>query len=346
MKQVTPTQLKAIIREVAFRGGLPVMIWGAPGIGKSQIVRETASGAGLQMLDLRLNYYEESDLLGIPIKTEKGMEFVKYSQLPSSGRGVWFLDELTHARTAMQGLVFQLIQDMAIESYTVPEGWGHFIAASNLASHRSISNPMPSGLYSRFTGGHYELVPDIDDWTAWALSNDVDPRVVSFVSYMHRMDQKPWLFRMEGQIPVLTPRIWAQGIDYAVKNLDGDLRDNAVMGMIGEENGTELLQYLGAASDMPDMGDILAGDFSWFDRSHDPSRYYLMVSSLSREASRSPEGMENILKAVLRLEDEYAAQAIALLSRTVKREYLSGSVFLNSNLERFKEILGGVDVIF
>lgn len=346
MKQITPRQLKSILKEVAFRGGLPVMIWGAPGIGKSEIVRDAAREVALDILDLRLNYFEESDLLGIPVKTASGMEFVKYSQLPSGGNGVWFLDELTHARTSIQGLVFQLIQDHAIESYRVPEGWTHFVAASNRASHRSISNPMPSGLYSRFIGGHYELVPDLDDWMSWAISSNINPRVISFVSYMQKMDQKSWLFRMEGSEPTLTPRVWAQGVNYAVSTLEGELRDNTIMGMIGEENGIELIQYLDSISDMPDLESVLNGDFSWFHREHDASRYYLLVSSLSKEAVRNPSRMEAILKAVLKLEDEYAAQAFSLISRNVRREYLSKSPFLNSHLSRFKEILGGADVTF
>lgn len=346
MKQITPSQLKGILVEVAFKGGLPVMIWGAPGIGKSQIVKETATELGMKMLDLRLNYFEESDLLGIPIRTGKGMEFVKYAQLPSGGKGVWFLDELTHARTSMQGLVFQLIQDNAIERYDVPEGWRHFVAASNLATHRSISNPMPSGLYSRFTGGHYELVPDLDDWQSWALSNGTDERVVSFVSYMQRMDRKPWLFRMEGSKTLLTPRIWAQGVDFAVRNLEGELRNNAIMGMIGEENGIELIQYLEATEDVPDLERILDGDLEWFEKDHDPSRYYLLVSSLAKKAMNSPETLDAVLRASLMMKDEYAAQTFALITRTMKREYLTGSRFLNSNLGKFRDILGGVDVVF
>ncbi len=346
MRQVTPSQLMNILKDVAFTGGLPVMIWGAPGIGKSQIVRQAATEMGLSLLDLRLNYYEESDLLGIPIKTDRGMEFIKYAQLPSSGKGVWFLDELTHARSAMQGLVFQLIQDNAIESYDVPEDWRHFVAASNLASHRSISNPMPSGLYSRFTGGHYELVPNINDWVSWAIGEKLDERVVSFVTYMEKMDQRPWLFRMEGAVPLLTPRIWSQGVNYAVQKLKGQTRNDAIMGMIGEENGAELIQYLEASADMPDLSRILDGDLDWFSTSHEPSRYYLLVTSLAKEAVNNPHNLDAVLRVSLMLQDEYTAQLISLISRSVDREILRKSRFLKANMGKFKTILGGADVTF
>ncbi len=346
MKEIKPGELRNLLLEVAFKGGLPMMVWGAPGIGKSQIVRDTAAEFGLSMLDLRLNYYEESDLLGIPVKSEHGMEFVKYSQLPMSGNGVWFLDELTHARTSLQGLVFQLIQDNAIESYSVPDGWRHFVAASNLASHRSISNPMPSGLQSRFTGGHYLLVPDLEDWTSWATTHGVDSRLISFINYMEKMDRKPWLFRMEGNEPILTPRNWSIGVNFAISSLRGKNLENAIMGMVGEENGIELLQYLQASTDMPDLGSILNGDISWFKSPHDPSRYYLLISSLAKEACINPQNLDRVLKIVLHLSNEYAAQAFSLIARTVPRERLLESRFLSANLERFREILGEVDVRF
>ncbi|MEM3675900.1 MAG: hypothetical protein QXV22_02455, partial [Thermoplasmataceae archaeon] len=65
MKKIKPSELRSIIHRVAINGRLPVMVWGAPGIGKSEIVKECAAESGIAVLDLRLNYYEETDLLGI-----------------------------------------------------------------------------------------------------------------------------------------------------------------------------------------------------------------------------------------------------------------------------------------
>lgn len=38
MKEINPGELKNILLEVAFRGGLSVMVWGTPGIGKSRML--------------------------------------------------------------------------------------------------------------------------------------------------------------------------------------------------------------------------------------------------------------------------------------------------------------------
>ena len=339
MKKVKPSQLKSILTEVAINGRLPVMVWGAPGIGKSQIVRETAAGLGMGILDLRLNYYEETDFLGIPVRTERGMEFVKYSRFPRSGRGIWFLDEITHARTSTQGLVFQLINDGMIEDYAVPEGWRHFVGSSNLPSHRSISNTMPSGLSSRFTGGHYELIPDVDDWAEWAIASAVDERIISFVAYMEHNDQRPWLFRQENDYP-LTPRTWATGVNYAVRNLKGEARDIAIMGMIGEENGLEFLHYLKLAADMPDPMKIIEGQYEWLDGNHDPSLWYLLAGSIARVASQDRGRITGCLRALLHMKDEYAALGFSLMRKAVEKEALASNEFLASNIGKFRKIMG------
>lgn len=342
MKRIKPSELRKLIIELAVKGKLPIMVWGPPGIGKTQIVKDSASELGMDLLDMRLNYYEESDFLGIPVKTDRGMEFVKYAKLPSLGQGIWFLDELTHARTSIQGLVFQLINEFAIEDYSVPDGWRHFVGASNLPTHGSISNPMPSGLANRFTGGHYELVPDLDDWTAWAIKNGVDSRVISFVSYMENNDNRPWLYRKDVEHS-LTPRIWATGISYAVSSLSDESRNTAIMGMIGEDSGAEFIEYMKLASGLPDPVKIASGDHSWLQTGHDPSLYYLLVSSLARLAAREPEMLTGCLRTLLVMEDEYAALGFGLISRSSEREVLLKNDFLLENLQRFNEMLGVPD---
>ena len=52
------------IIEVPIR--LSVMIWGAPGIGKSSIVAKVAQDAGIGIVDLRLSQLAPTDLRGLP----------------------------------------------------------------------------------------------------------------------------------------------------------------------------------------------------------------------------------------------------------------------------------------
>ncbi len=50
----------------------PVFLWGPPGIGKSQVVRQCAEDLGLQLIDLRAVLLDPVDLRGLPRITSEG----------------------------------------------------------------------------------------------------------------------------------------------------------------------------------------------------------------------------------------------------------------------------------
>ena len=323
MQVIKPSELKELVKRVVIEGKLPVMVWGSSGIGKSEIINAAIREMSMESLDLRLNYYEESDMLGIPMMTDNGMEFIKYSAFPKSGKGVWFLDELTHAKTSIQGLAFQLINDYKMESYQVPEGWQHFIAASNRIQDRTISNVMPSGLANRFTGGHYELIPDLNEWRIWALLHDVDGVIVSFLSYMDKNDKKRWLFRQEHQEAFLTPRVWARGVNYALKrfNTNVPMRDVMIKGVIGEDNGVEFIEYINRVKKMPDIEAMLNGDYSWFKKVKDDaeslSMYYIVVSGLVNAVKQNIDMLSKSLNVMDNMSDEFAVYFLQLMKQMI-----------------------------
>ena len=79
----------------------PVMLWGLPGIGKSDMVRQVAERHGVPVIDLRLSQLEPSDLRGIPVRVEERVEWAIPALLPDSARhgarGILFLDEINAA---------------------------------------------------------------------------------------------------------------------------------------------------------------------------------------------------------------------------------------------------------
>ena len=79
------------------------MLWGAPGIGKSQIIAQVASAHDVDIIDIRLSQMEPSDLRGIPFKNGELVDWSIPSLLPDEKRhgkqGILFLDEITSATT-------------------------------------------------------------------------------------------------------------------------------------------------------------------------------------------------------------------------------------------------------
>ncbi|MEZ0277326.1 MAG: ATP-binding protein, partial [Roseimicrobium sp.] len=135
---------------------LSVMIWGAPGIGKSSIVAQTARAHDMQFIDLRLSQLAPTDLRGLPVAHDGVSRWFPPEFLPTEGRGVLVLDELNLAPPAMQGMAQQLVLDRRVGSYEVPDG-GFIRAAGNRKEDRAAVFDMPAPLANRFI--HLEVEP-------------------------------------------------------------------------------------------------------------------------------------------------------------------------------------------
>src|SRR5215475_6587698 len=61
---VTPAQLPEVLLNVALVR--PVFVWGAPGIGKSSLVRQFAASLGLDCVSLLGTQLAPEDLMGVP----------------------------------------------------------------------------------------------------------------------------------------------------------------------------------------------------------------------------------------------------------------------------------------
>ena len=180
---------------------VPLHIWGACGVGKSQIVAEVASDLGWQFLDIRAVQLDPVDLRGLPRISADQAEWVPPKFLPTSGKGILFLDEVNLAPPAMQGMAQQLILDRKIGSYTLPEGW--FVwAAGNRKEDRAAVYDMPSPLANRFV--HLLVEPDFESFKAYALANEVHEQILAFLSFRPEL-----LHKLDAQQPAWpSPRSW------------------------------------------------------------------------------------------------------------------------------------------
>jgi len=162
----------------------PVMLWGPPGVGKSQMVALVAQQHGMPVIDIRLSQMEPSDLRGIPFRVEDRVEWAVPSMLPDAGRhgsqGILFLDEITSVPPSVSAAAYQLILDRRLGAYTVPDGWAIF-AAGNRQGDRGVTYTMPAPLANRFS--HFEVDINLDDWVAWAYANGIDARLIAFLRF-------------------------------------------------------------------------------------------------------------------------------------------------------------------
>jgi hypothetical protein len=241
-------------------GHAPVMVWGAPGVGKSQIVGAIAEAHGVPLIDIRLSQIEPTDLRGIPFRKGDTVEWSVPAMLPDvlrhGQRGILFLDEINAAPPTVSAAAYQLILDRRLGEYRVPEGWAIF-AAGNRHGDRGMTYVMPAPLANRFT--HYELDPHLDDWIAWAYDFGVDPRIVAFLRFRPEL-----LFDFDpayNPVAFPSPRSWEFAHLALQKFADAPaLLGDALQACVGKAAGIELKAFIDNMDRLPDIDAILRGD--------------------------------------------------------------------------------------
>jgi hypothetical protein len=155
---------------------IPVMLWGSPGVGKSDLVHSM----GLPVIDLRLSQLDAVDLRGLP-RVENGQTtWCPPDFLPTSGEGILFLDELNQADRSVQAAAYQLILDRRVGNYELPPGWT-IVAAGNRLSDAALANPLSSALKNRMA--HIEVETTLEDWVEWALQHNIHEAIVAFLKF-------------------------------------------------------------------------------------------------------------------------------------------------------------------
>lgn len=238
----------------------PVMLWGPPGVGKSQIIAQIAQTHGVNLIDVRLSQMEPTDLRGIPFRVEDRVEWSVPSLLPDSARhgpgGILFLDEITSAPPTVTAAAYQLILDRRLGEYRVPAGWAIF-AAGNRYGDRGVAYVMPSPLANRFT--HYEIEPNLDDWVAWAHASGIDSRVIAFLRFRPDLlfDFNP----AQNPVAFPSPRSWEYA-HRALTKFSGDpaLLLDALQACIGAAAGVEFKAFVENMDRLPDIDAIVRGE--------------------------------------------------------------------------------------
>ncbi len=259
-----PTQILTVLdREfTSTREGhhTPVMLWGPPGVGKSQMVAQVAARNLVPIIDIRLSQMEPSDLRGIPFRSGDIVEWAVPAILPDTDRhgpeGILFLDEITSAPPSVSAAAYQLILDRCLGEYQIPDGWAIF-AAGNRQGDRGVTYSMPSPLANRFS--HFEVETNLDDWVVWAYRNGIDERVIAFLRFRPEL-----LFDFDpahNPVAFPSPRSW----EFAHRGLQKfndhpEILQGTLQACVGPAAGVELNAFVNSLEQMPDLDAIVAGE--------------------------------------------------------------------------------------
>jgi AAA domain (dynein-related subfamily) len=173
---------------MSFQLKSPCMLWGAPGMGKSQLIWQLIAMLGCGAIDKRLSQMDPTDVQGLPsdeiINKCKFMGYSIPKWLPDAVRdgptGILFLDEINLAPQTVQAAAYELILDRRLGDYTLPDGWVVF-AAGNRMEDKTNVNRMGRALTNRFKNCEVEV--DLQEWKDHARKMNVEAQIIALMTW-------------------------------------------------------------------------------------------------------------------------------------------------------------------
>lgn len=293
----------------------PIMLWGAPGVGKSSIIKDLCTQLNIGFIDIRLSQRDPVDLRGLPVPDlqNKQVNWMLSAEWPrdENSQGIILFDEITAADRSLQVAAYELILDRCLgEMYKVPKGW-LICAAGNRIEDRAVAMTISSALANRFC--HLELEPDLNQWAKWASLHNLHSDVIAFLRF------KPnYFFDMSGNVERgwPSPRSWervALMLDHGAEMSKASLV-LMMQGLVGRAATLEFFTFKNLIQVIPDVEKLLLGELDFKVPERADMRYAItssMAYHLWRgDATQRHTRVSNFLKISLQLSSDFAVMAM------------------------------------
>jgi hypothetical protein len=175
---------------------------------------------------------------------------------------------------------------------------------------------MPLPLRNRFI--HIDVEVNLDDWRHWALTHNVHPDVLGFISYSpsllnefdvgeDKVRQREMSQRSKDAKAFATPRSWSFMSRLLSAGIPEDAEYETYGSVVGEGAAAQFIAYLKYARKMPNLDALLLAP----DRApipEEPATLYATVSGLAVKATES--NFERVVQYTDRLPTEFGVTCV------------------------------------
>ena len=280
-----PSEFKELIK-ARHKAGVkrPLLIESSPGLGKTQLAAQAAKELDVGFKVIHAPLLQPEDY-GLPVisKDKTNVDFlVSLDKFPLEDSdccesGIFLIDELSQADNSAQKILANLIQEREIHGKRLKKGWS-IVATGNRQTDRAGANRILGHLSDRLT--RTELDVSLDDWTQWALNNEVKPEIISFIRFrpdlLSNYDAK--------NEKNATPRGWTEGVSSSLGVVPTELEFSVFKGDVGEGPASEFLAFLKIFRNLPSPDAILL-DPKKAKVPTDPATLYALCGALAHKST-------------------------------------------------------------
>lgn len=205
------------------RMGLPVLIWGDPGVGKTSRIKQIARSCGLHPEVIIASIRTPEDFLGLPVpeKQADGSMAVRYVP-PAWARAaeaakdgaVVVIDEATTCAPTVQAALLRVVNEGVVGDFQLGPHV-RFVLAANPVEIAAGGFDLAPPLANRFGHLSYDN-PNVDTWTTWLLSDGGDEDHTAAAGTAAKIEK-------------MVAKLWPSAFAKAKGNVAGFLKSKADM---------------------------------------------------------------------------------------------------------------------
>ncbi len=173
----------------------PLVVMGAPGLGKTAIMSQVASELGIGFIGYAMTHHTRQSAIGLPMidRAVYGGEEVcvtrytmseiiasVYDAMEDQGcrEGILFIDEVNCVSETLSAAMLDLLQNKKFGPHRIPDGWV-LVAAGNPPEFNSSAREFDIATLDRIRMIRVEA--DAQVWLRYAMSSGVHPAVVYYL---------------------------------------------------------------------------------------------------------------------------------------------------------------------